>query len=171
MKTQEIGILKKQILKLDSADFDLEAWKTGAIILLERLFGPGNQKISQMEKIKYDQSSWALREAKGSNNMMETCKKRGREILDIAIDELNHFGLPADLELERAAPFKTTIVHALENELKIAEYREVVRIIGSDKKPEEKKQELIDTLNNYGHDIAENVLASILLSNQTQKYL
>lgn len=171
MKTKEVDILKKQIKKLDSADFDLEAWKTGAIILLERLFGSENQKISQMEKIKYDQSSWALREAKGSKNMMETCKKQGREILDIAIDELEHFGLPSEIEEANAAPFKTTIVQALEKELKIAEYREVMRIIDSDKKAEEKKKLLIDTLNEYGHDIAENVLASILLSDQTQKYL
>lgn len=171
MKKQEIEILNKQISKLDSEDFDLEAWKTGAIILLERLFGPGNQKISQMEKIKYDQSSWALREAKGSKNMMETCKKQGREILDIAIEELTHFGLPTEIEEAHAAPFKSTIVHALENELKIAEYREVVRIVSSDKKLEEKKKELLDTLNKYGHDVAENVLASILLSEETQKYL
>ena len=88
MQAQEIEILKKQINKLDSTDFDLEAWKTGAIILLERLFGQRNQKITQMEKIKYDQSSWALREAKGSKNMMETCKKQGKEILEIAIEEL-----------------------------------------------------------------------------------
>ena len=171
MNNQEIAILKKQISKLDAEDFDLEAWKTGAIILLERLFGPGNQKISQMEKIKYDQSSWALREAKGSKNMMETCKKQGREILDIAIEELTHFGLPEELEEEQAAPFKATIVHALENELKIAEYRELVRIINSDKKPVEKQKELIDALNNYGHDSAENILSTILLSEQTRKHL
>ncbi len=171
MKEKEIEILKKQIKKLDAADFDLEAWKTGAIILLERLFGPGNQKISQLEKIKYDQSSWALREAKGSKNMMETCKKQGREILDIAIDELDHFGLPEEIEEAQAAPFKATVVQALENELKISQYREVVRIIDSDKKPVEKKKELIDALNDYGHDVAENVLASILLSEQTKKYL
>ena len=171
MKSKEIEILKKQMKKLDSADFDLGAWKTGAIIILERLFGQGNQKITQIEKIKYDQSSWALREAKGSKNMMETCKKQGREILEIAIDELEHFGLPEEIEEAHAAPFKTTIVQALENELKISEYREVVRIIDSDKKLEEKKKELIATLNDYGHDIAENILASILLSDQTQKIL
>jgi len=171
MKTQEVEILKKQIKKLDDPDFDLQAWKTGAIILLERLFGPGNQKISQMEKIKYDQSSWALREAKGSKNMMDTCKKQGREILDIAIEELAHFGLPEEIEEAQAAPFKLTIVQALENELKISEYRQIVRIIESDKKFEEKKKELIDALNNCGHDVAENVLASILLHEETKKYL
>jgi hypothetical protein len=171
MKNQEIEILKKQILKLDAEGFDLEAWKTGSIILLERIFGSQNQKISQMEKIKYDQSSWALREAKGSKNMMETCKNQGREILDIAIEELTHFGLPEELVEEQAAPFKATIVHALENELKIAEYRELVRIVNSDKKQGDRKKELIDALHDYGHDTAENILAAILLSEQTRKYL
>ena len=171
MKTQEVEILKKQIKKLDDPDFDLQAWKTGAIILLERLFGPGNQKISQMEKIKYDQSSWALREAKGSKNMMDTCKKQGREILDIAIEELEHFGLPEEIEEAHAAPFKLAIVQALENELKIAEYRRIVLIIESDKKFEEKKKELLGALNDSGHDVAENILASILLNEETKKYL
>jgi hypothetical protein len=169
--TKEILLLQKQHDKLELTDFDLEAWKSGAVIILERLFGEDNQKIRQIEKIKYDQSSWALREAKGSKNMMETCKKQGREILQIAMDELEHFGLPEELADTKAAPFKTVIVKALENELKISQYREVVRIIDSDKKNAEKQKELIDTLNSYGHDFAELILASILLSEQTKEYL
>ena len=171
MNGQEIKILEKQITKLETNDFDLEAWKTGAIIILERIFGPENQKMEQMAKIKYDQSSWALREAKGSKNMMETCKKQGREILEIAIDELKHFGLPEDVEEAHAEPFKATITQALEDELKISQYKEILRIIGSDKKLVEKKKELIDAMHAYGHDVAENVLSSILLSEQTEKYL
>ena len=168
---KEIQLLRKQIEKLDADDFDLEAWKSGAVIMLERLFGPENQKIAQIEKIKYDQSSWALREAKGSKNMMETCKRRGKEVLLIAIDELAHFGLPEEVSEAQAAPFKAVIVQALEGELKIAQYRELVRIIDSDKKLEEKQKKLIDTLNSYGHDITDNILASILLADQTIKYL
>ena len=171
MKSKEIELLNKQVAKLNADDFDLEAWKTGAIISLERIFGADNQKIAQIEKIKYDQSSWALREAKGSKNMMETCKKQGREILEIAVDELEHFGLPDEMLEAKAAPFKATIVSALEDELKISQYREIVRIICSDKKPGEKKKELIDTLNDFGHDAAENILTSILLSDQTKNYL
>ena len=168
---KEIQLLKKQIDKLEAEDFDLEAWKTGAIIILERLFGSDNQKISQISKIKYDQSSWALREAKGSKNMMETCKRQGKEILHIAIDELEHFGLPEDVAEAHAAPFKAVIVQALENELKISQYREVVRILDADKKIEEKHKELIDTLNSFGHDNIENILASILLADKTREYL
>jgi hypothetical protein len=171
MNEQEIKILQKQVSKLSAEDFDLEAWKAGAIIILERIFGSGNQKISQLEKIKYDQSSWALREASGSKNMMETCKKQGREILEIAMDELALFGLPEEVEAEHAAPFKTVIVQALENELKISQYREIFRIIDSDKKRIDKQKELIETLHKSGHDVAENILSSILLSEQTKKYL
>ena len=171
MNEQEIKLLQKQVAKLKAEDFDLEAWKAGAIIILERMFGPGNQKITQMEKIKYDQSSWALREASGSKNMMETCKKQGREILEIAMDELALFGLPEDIAAEHAAPFKTVIVQALENELKISQYREIIRIIDSDKKSADKQKSLIDTLNKYGHDVADRILSSILLSEQTKKYL
>lgn len=171
MKSKEIELLKKQISKLNADDFDLDAWKTGAIIILERIFGVDNQKIAQIEKIKYDQSSWALREAKGSKNMMETCKKQGREILEIAMDELEHFGLPDEILEAHAAPFKSTIVPALEGELKIAQYREIVRIISSDKRASEKKKELIDAFNDFGHDVAENILTSILLSDQTKNYL
>lgn len=168
---KEIQLLQKQIDKLENDDFDLEAWKSGAIIVLERFFGAENQKIRQIEKIKYDQSSWALREAKGSKNMMDACKKQGKEVLHIAIDELEHFGLPEEISEVQATPFKTIIVQALENELKIVQYREVVRIIDSDIKISEKQKELIEKLNSYGHDFAENILASILLSDQTKQYL
>lgn len=169
--TKEIQLLQKQIDKLQSDDFDLEAWKAGAVIVLERFFGSDNQKIRQIEKIKYDQSSWALREAKGSKNMMDACKKQGKEVLHIAIDELEHFGLPAEISDAQSTPFKAIIVQALENELKIAQYREVMRIIDSDVKIKEKQKELIEKLNSYGHDFAENILASILLSEQTKQYL
>lgn len=168
---KEIQLLRKQIEKLDAEDFDLEAWKSGAVIILERLFGSENQKIAEIEKIKYDQSSWALREAKGSKNMMETCKRRGKEVLLIAVDELTHFGLPEEVTEAQAAPFKAVIVQALESELKIAQYREIVRIIDSDKKLEEKQKEIIDAFNSYGHDFTDNILASILLAEQTKKYL
>jgi len=170
MKIKEVTLLKKQISKLDAEDFDLEAWKTGSIILLEKLFGAENQKMQQMEKIKYDQSSWALREAKGSKNMMDTCKKQGKEIMEIAIDELTHLGSP-EIEEHHVATFKNTIVHALENELKIAEYKALAAIIKSDKRPEQKKEELISALNKSGHDVTENVLSSILLAEETRKYI
>lgn len=167
----EIKLLKKQIDKLDREDFDLDAWKTGAMILLERIFGPDNEKGHHLEKVKYDQSSWALREAKGSKNMMHTCKMQGREILEIAIDELEQLGLPGEVEAAKAAPFKRVIVNALEQELKIAEYRELVHIVGASKKLDEKQKELTEFLHNCGHDTADNILRNILLAEETNQNL
>ncbi len=167
-KKKEIQLLQKQIEKLSAEDFDLEAWKSSAIIILERLFGVDNQKIKQIEKVKYDQSSWALREAKGSKNMMDTCKKQSKEILLISIDELELFGLPEDV---KEAPFKSVIIQALENELKIAQYKEVVTIINADIASDEKQNKLRGALSSYDHDTAENILISILLAEQTKKYL
>ncbi len=168
---KETQFLNKQIEKLEAEDFDLEAWKSGTIVLLERLFGVDNQKIRQVEKIKYDQSSWALREAKGSKNMMETCKRQGKEILEIAKDELEYFGTPEEVTDAQSAPFKTTIVQAMEQELKIAQYREVVQIIHADKPLDEKQKDLIDALNGYGHEVTDHILTAILLSEQTKKHL
>ncbi len=170
-KKKEIQLLQKQIEKLSAEDFDLEAWKSSAIIILERLFGVDNQKIKQIEKVKYDQSSWALREAKGSKNMMDTCKKQSKEILLISIDELELFGLPEDVKEAKEAPFKSVIIQALENELKIAQYKEVVTIINADIASDEKQNKLRGALSSYDHDTAENILISILLAEQTKKYL
>jgi hypothetical protein len=171
MKEQEIKLVQKQVAKLSADDFDLEAWKTGAIIILERIFGPGNQKIAQMEKVRYDQSSWALREASGSKNLMTTCKKQGREILEIAIEELKHLGSPDELEESKASPIRKVLVGALEEELKISQYKQVLGIIHSDKKLDDRKKELMEVLQNYGHDVGDNILAAILLSEETRKYL
>jgi hypothetical protein len=44
MKTPEIKILRKQIDKLESDDFDLGAWKTGAIIILGKDFWGGQSE-------------------------------------------------------------------------------------------------------------------------------
>jgi hypothetical protein len=171
MKEQEIKLLQKQTAKLNADDFDLEAWKTGAIIILERIFGPGNQKIAQMEKVRYDQSSWALREASGSKNMMTTCKKQGQEILEIAIEELKHLGSPEDIDEAKSSPLRKVLVEALEGELKISQYKVLLKIIHSDKKADIRKKELLETLTNYGHDVGENILASILLAEETKMVL
>jgi hypothetical protein len=167
--TKEIELLKKQISKLTNEDFDLSAWKSGAVVLLERLFGPDNQKIRQIEKIRYDQSSWAMRDANGSTNLMESCKLQGKEILLTAVDELKNFGLPKEVAETRSAPFKSVILAALEDELKITQYREVLRIIDADKSFSEKKKELIEKMNDFGHDCADNILASILLADETKQ--
>jgi len=81
-------LLKRQVEKLSSEDFDLEAWKSSAIAVLTRIFGEDNSRIAQVENLKIDYGSWALRDAKASYNPLESCKKVGKEIIESAIDEI-----------------------------------------------------------------------------------
>jgi hypothetical protein len=94
MKAQYIKLLKKQIAKLDDPDFDLEAWKTGTITVLHRIFGENDPRAKQIENLKIDYSSWALRDSNANYKPVETAKRKGKEILITAIDEMEVFGMP-----------------------------------------------------------------------------
>jgi hypothetical protein len=88
MKTEYIELLKKRIDRLAEMDFDLESWKSGTTILLSRIFGKNNSYSNEIDDLKVDYSSWALRDATSDYNPKETCKRCGREILELAITEL-----------------------------------------------------------------------------------
>ncbi|MBV6645952.1 MAG: hypothetical protein KI790_10910 [Cyclobacteriaceae bacterium] len=86
--------LEKQVEKLEAEDFDLEAWKSSTIAALERLYGRADPRTRQIADLKIDYSSWALRDSNANYKPIETCKKKGREILKTAIEEVEIFGAP-----------------------------------------------------------------------------
>ncbi len=94
MKSQYIKLLKKQIEKLEYDDFDLEAWKTSAITVLHRIFGETDSRAKQIDQLKIDYSSWMLRDSNSTYKPIETAKLKGREIIRIAIEEIEIFGPP-----------------------------------------------------------------------------
>ncbi len=94
MKSQYIRLLKKQIQKLEDENFDLEAWKTSAITVLHRIFGESDLRAKQIENLKIDYSSWALRDSNSNYKPVETAKLKGKEVLNTAIDEIEIFGAP-----------------------------------------------------------------------------
>ncbi|MEP5611188.1 MAG: hypothetical protein ABJP45_03005 [Cyclobacteriaceae bacterium] len=94
MKSQYIKLLKKQIAKLDDEHFDLEAWKSSAISVLSRVFGKDDLRAEQIEELKIDYSSWALRDSNANYKPVETAKLKGREILNTAVEEIEIFGAP-----------------------------------------------------------------------------
>jgi len=98
MEKKLIKLLEKQIQKLDNEDFDLEAWKSTAASALTKVFGKGNSKSKQVEALKIDYSSWMLRDSNARYKPIETCKKKGREIVQSAIEEIEVFGLPVSNE-------------------------------------------------------------------------
>lgn len=94
MKSQYIKLLKKQISKLEEESFDLEAWKTSTITVLERIFGENDPRAKQIDNLKIDYSSWALRDSSAKYKPVETAKLKGKEVLNTAIDEIEIFGTP-----------------------------------------------------------------------------
>lgn len=93
MKEKYLKLLDKQIEKLSVGDFDLDAWKSSTIHLLSIIFGDKDPKIKEIDHLKVDYGSWALRDATPKYKPIEGCKKKGREILEIAKDEIDLLGV------------------------------------------------------------------------------
>lgn len=94
MKNPHIALLKKQIKKLDSPEFDLEAWKLSTQLILNQVFGTFDPKTLAIRDLKIDYSSTMLRDSNANYKPLETCKKKGREVLELAVDELEMAILP-----------------------------------------------------------------------------
>ncbi|MBL7114103.1 MAG: hypothetical protein ISS19_19365 [Bacteroidales bacterium] len=157
-------ILRDQIEKMSVKKFDLNAWKTTTIILLERIFGQHNEKIDGIRAINYDQGSWTLRDETGFSHSVETCKKMGREILEAAIIELEAFGaVEGSIE---TLPFNVLLT-ALEDELTGSELREIKKVLTEKSTIENKKQILITKLKSYSSDAAYAIVANILSNPET----
>jgi len=163
-----VQVLQDQIEKLNIKDFDLNAWKNFTILLLERIFGPGNKKIESIQKIKYDQGSWVLRDETGYTNSMEACKKLGREVLEEAIIELETFGTPEktgdDIDIQ-------IITTALEDELTGTQFREIRKALAEKRQIEDSKKILVTKIKSYGADTAYAIVANILTNPQVAEKL
>ena len=85
--------------KLESLDFDLEAWKVPAHLLLSQTFGQYDEKILTIRNLKIDYSSKMLRASNANYQSMKTCKRKGQAVFELAIDELDMTSV-SDSELE-----------------------------------------------------------------------
>ena len=154
-----IEVLQSQIEKLEAKDFELNAWKNFTVLLLERIFGKNTQKIEAINRIKYDQGSWVLRDETGYANSMEACRKLGQEILTEAILELETFGAPEDAP--DSIPFNI-IVNALRDELTGSQLREIKNALSKTGAITDRKKILLSKLESYGTSTAMAIVANIL---------
>jgi len=95
MYENEINLVKQQIQTLEAKKFDLEAWKASTLIFLSRIFGPSSELVRQIRELKYDYSSWNLRDTWGGVHQTDPVRTRAKEILEAAIAELESFKSPA----------------------------------------------------------------------------
>ena len=163
-----IKVLQDQIEKLETKDFDLNAWKNFTTLLLERIFGQKTKKIEAIQKIKYDQGSWVLRDETGYTNSMEACRKLGREILEEAIVELEAFGAPE--ETGNTIPFDV-ILNALQDELTGSQFREIKNAIEEERQIKDLKKILVTKLKGFDSEGIYAIVANILSNEEVIKSL
>jgi hypothetical protein len=141
MAEKEIELLSQQLESLGAKNFDLEAWKSRTLIFLERIFGKESSKIRMVRELKYDYSSWNLRDTAGTGKDKDPVVQKAREILEAAITELRLMGLPP----QEAQSNK--LLTLLEEELTGKQMREISAILQSgDTDKMERIRALIDTL-------------------------
>lgn len=162
MKDEYIKLIKNRVEKLNSKDFDLDAWKDSTILILDRIFGSDSVKIKKIKDIHYDLSSWSLRDTLGTSAHFDTCKKKGKEILEVCIMELETIGIPEQRESDTEQK-PDDVLSALEDELTISQFKELEKLMAE---PNKKTREtnIYGFLNKLGSDSAMKILSKILTS-------
>jgi hypothetical protein len=158
MADKEIQALKEQIVKLEGKGFDLDSWKIFTINILERIFGADSQKIVQIKELKYDFSSWSLRDTSGTAGSI---KKKAKVILESSISEIESFGLP-EKDLSKNKTPNEIFLNIFSDELKGSQFKKLQEILNlSDFK--EKNKAILELTNELDNETKEKLLFSILL--------
>ncbi|HZL09067.1 MAG TPA: hypothetical protein VFC65_03645 [Prolixibacteraceae bacterium] len=155
MAVNEIALINIQLESLKIKNFDLEAWKSHTIILLERIFGKESTKVRMIKELKYDYSSWSLRDAAGTGKDSDPVILKAREILEATKMELEHLGLPKQEEEI------LKIWSLLEEELTGKQIREIKMVLQSD--DDEKMEKIANILYNLDKENMAVVLAKLLV--------
>ena len=166
MKDQYITLLRKQIEKLESKEFDLDSCKDSTILVLDRIFGKDSEKIKRITEIHYDMSSWSLRDTLGTSAHFDTCKKKGREILEVCILEIETIGAPEKDNHEKKQ-VSDQILLALEDELTISQFKELKKII-TETSQETIENNIFDFLGRIGSESSMKILSKVLASFETK---
>ncbi len=151
---KEIKLLEEQIKQLDDKDFDLDAWKILTSTILERIFGKNSYKIEQIEELKYEYSSWAMRDSSGNH---DSIKKKAKVILESAILEIKQFGLP-----DKNNQPTSIIAEVLKDELKGSDYKRIMAILSEEKDEEEKSKLLFELLNDIDTETKNQIIIRLM---------
>jgi hypothetical protein len=156
MSENEIKLLRQQINSLEAKKFDLEAWKSHTMILVSRIFGVSSEHLRLIRELKYDYSSWSLRDTSGSMQLTDPVRTRAKEILEAAIAELETFGSPVKVSSS------LEILEAFHSELTGKEMDELQKLLSL---PEKEKTEGIKAfLSARKKDNLVSILGQLLMS-------
>lgn len=157
MAEKEIALLNEQLARLDEKKFDLEAWKQHTLIFLERVFGKDSTKLKLIRDLRYDYSSWNLRDtaAAGKTKDKDPVKMQAREILEATITELEHLGLPGE------STDSEKVWELIEDELTGKQVKAISAILKSDQA--EKQDKISDILEGLDNETLAGIIAKLLL--------
>ncbi|MBI9033590.1 MAG: hypothetical protein JEZ03_03865 [Bacteroidales bacterium] len=161
---KEIELLKNQIDKLSEKQFDLEAWKSYTSVLLGRIFGEKSHKITEINRITYNFGSWTLRDTSGKETTLDSCKKKGKEILEASINELENFGLASKQQTEDKLVDVRSIIEPLADELKGSQIKAIQNIIEAELESEEKKRQITEILISLDLNSLTEIIVSIIMN-------
>ncbi|MGF7140875.1 hypothetical protein [Roseimarinus sediminis] len=88
MENKKTEALHQLIKAVDQNNFDLEAWKIKAKLILQKIFGSDDPKLTLIEALHYDYSSWSLRDHSGGRQH-DPIKDQARELIETALIELS----------------------------------------------------------------------------------
>ena len=160
MSENEIKLLRQQITNLEAKKFDLDAWKSHTIIFVSRIFGVSSEHLRLIRELKYDYSSWSLRDTSGSMQLTDPVRTRAREILEAAISELEIFGAPVKVASS------SEILEAFRNELTGKEMDELQKLLALPGK--EKAEGLKAFLSAWKKDNLVSIMVQLLMSASQQ---
>jgi len=156
MAEKEIALLREQIERLNDKMFDLEAWKNHTEIYLERIFGKESSILKMIQELKYDYSSWGLRDFSSTGKPNNPVVVQAKEILEAAITQLQQFGLPT------VSNETTKAWLLIEEEMTGKQVKELRTILASDDK--DKKEKAAKILEMLEGETLSKIIAGILLS-------
>ena len=156
MSENEIELLQQQIASIDNKKFDLEAWKAPTLMFVSRIFGASSEHVRQIRELKYDYSSWTLRDTSGGGQLTDPVRVRAREILEAAISELQSLGAPPPVNNASG------ILESFRKELTGKEMHDLEKILLLNEN--DKLQSLKSFLNGKDKKMLRSVLIDLLLN-------
>lgn len=163
MTEQAIELLHKQALLLDARDFDLRIWKKQTYLLLQRIFGEQDPKAREINSFEYEFNSWSLRDATGNESYEAGFKKTGRAVLELAIAELESFGIHGKENNDGNATLASRILSLIFDEMKGSQVKGIQALLESDLSVAEKRRRLKKELESLDRDNLTEIIAGILI--------
>lgn len=164
-KDKYISLLKEQLIKLDSPNFDLAAWKKSTILILSTIFGENNIRTKSIESIDYEYNSWSLRDESGSKDPVKViCSETLQSIIkEIELSD-DIFHRPED------SSDLSFIWEAFENELTGSKSKALKKILSEEKNSDIRNTEIDIILQELPDQTKRNILKQILLSSELKKW-